>query len=70
MSAETRGALQLVAGSDLTDYAMQSPEDRRAVLNEFIFKHLEDDNFITLVEDMEACWARVGMGMKWVTDGL
>jgi hypothetical protein len=64
MSAETRGALQLVAGSDLTDYAMQSPEDRRAVLNEFIFKHLEDDNFITLVEDMEACWARVGMGMK------
>jgi hypothetical protein len=64
LSTGTCGVLQLGAGSDLANYALQSPEDRRAGLNEFIFKHLEDDNFITLVEDMEACWGRVGLGMK------
>jgi hypothetical protein len=60
----TCGVLQLAAGRDLANYALQSPEDRRAGLNEFIFKHLEDDNFVTLVEDMEACWGRVGLGMR------
>lgn len=48
----------------LTTYAMQSPGSRQAALNEFIFRNLEDDSFITLLEDMETCWARSGLGMK------
>jgi hypothetical protein len=42
---------------------MQSDEGRRAALNEFIFRQLESDDFLTLVEDMEASWARVALGM-------
>lgn len=49
---------------DLAAYAMQSNEGRRAALNEFIFKCLGDDNFLTLLEDMETCYARVGLGMR------
>lgn len=48
----------------LAAYAMQSEEGRRAALNEFIFRHLESDDFLTLVEDMETCWARVTLGMR------
>lgn len=47
----------------LTAYATQSDEERRAVLNEFVFRHLESDDFLTLVQDMETAWARVAMGM-------
>lgn len=61
---EKSAALDTGANDSLAGYAMQSEEDRRASLNEFIFRHLEDDNFITLLEDMETCWARVGLGMK------
>jgi hypothetical protein len=43
---------------------MQSAEGRRAALNEFIFQQLENDDFITLLEDMETAWARTGLGMK------
>ena len=49
---------------NLAAYAMQSDEGRRAALNEFIFRHLESDDFLTLVEDMETCWARVALGMR------
>lgn len=47
----------------LAAYAMQSDEERRAVLNEFVFRHLESDDFLSLVQDMETAWARVAMGM-------
>ncbi|KAL1801480.1 hypothetical protein ACET3X_001822 [Alternaria dauci] len=47
----------------LAAYAMQSDEGRRAALNEFVFRHLESDDFLTLVQDMETAWARVAMGM-------
>jgi hypothetical protein len=57
-------AIDPAANDNLASYAVQSEENRRAALNEFIFKHLEDDNFLTLLEDMETCWARVGLGMK------
>jgi hypothetical protein len=50
--------------NDLAAYVMQSEEARRAALNEFIFKQLESDNFLTLLEDTETCWARSGLGMK------
>lgn len=49
---------------NLAAYAMQSEEGRRAALNEFVFRHLESDDFLTLVEDMETCWARVALGMQ------
>ncbi|KAF1938819.1 hypothetical protein EJ02DRAFT_353707 [Clathrospora elynae] len=48
----------------LAAYAMQSEEGRRAALNEFVFRHLESDDFLTLVEDMETCWARAALGMQ------
>lgn len=46
----------------LKAYAMQSDDGRKAALNGFIFKSLDDNNFITLVEDMETNWARIGLG--------
>jgi hypothetical protein len=64
MPNETSGVLQLAADKALANYAMQSPEVRQAGLNEFIFKHLEDDNFIILCEDMSGCWGLAGLGMK------
>lgn len=48
----------------LAAYTMQPDEARRAALNEFIFRHLESDEFLTLVEDMETAWARVALGMR------
>jgi hypothetical protein len=62
--AERENAIDSAANENLASYAMQSDETRRAALNEFVFKHLEDDNFLTLLEDMETCWARAGLGMK------
>jgi hypothetical protein len=63
-STETGLVLDATTDNDLAVYAMQSEEGRRAALNEFIFKHLEDNHFLTLLEDMETCWARSGLGMK------
>ncbi|KAF1911285.1 hypothetical protein BDU57DRAFT_560412 [Ampelomyces quisqualis] len=53
-----------INSDDLAAYAMQSEEGRRAALNEFIYKQLENDNFLTLLEDTETCWARTGLGTK------
>lgn len=47
---------------NLAAYAMQPADGRRAALNEFLFEQLQDDGFIALLEDMETCWARAGMG--------
>lgn len=47
----------------LSSYAMQSDDRRREALNEFILRHLDSNDFITLVEDMETCWARIALGM-------
>ena len=52
------------ADSALKAYTMQSDDGRRAALNEFIFKALDSDDFLTLVEDMETSWARLGLG-RW-----
>lgn len=46
----------------LKTYAMQSDDGRKAALNNFILKSLDDHNFLTLVEDMETNWARLGLG--------
>ncbi|KAH8730683.1 hypothetical protein GQ44DRAFT_605862 [Phaeosphaeriaceae sp. PMI808] len=51
-----------ITTENLAAYATQSADSRRAGLNEFIYQHLQDDNFLILVEDMETCWARTGLG--------
>lgn len=40
-------------------YAKQSDDVRVDVLNRFLLKHLEDDGFLKLVEDVEMAWARI-----------
>src|SRR5690242_883078 len=49
-------------GNALKAYAMQSDDARRAALDNFILKSLDNRDFLTLVEDMEANWARIGLG--------
>jgi hypothetical protein len=46
----------------LKAYAMQSDDGRKAALNDFIFKALDSNEFLALVEDMEMNWARLGLG--------
>ena len=46
----------------LKAYAMQSDDGRKAALNDFIFKALDSNEFLALVEDMETNWARLGLG--------
>jgi hypothetical protein len=57
-------AIGLNGNEGLAAYAMQSDEGRRAALNEFVYRHLESDDFLTLVQDMETAWARVALGMQ------
>lgn len=53
--------MSLNENNQLATYVMQSDEGRRAALNEFVYRHLESDDFLTLVQDMETAWARVAM---------
>jgi len=62
--AEQGGASEAAPKDNLSAYAMQSPEGRRAALNEFLFQQLENPSFLTLLEDMETCWARAGLPKK------
>ncbi|KAH7135503.1 hypothetical protein B0J11DRAFT_611431 [Dendryphion nanum] len=50
--------------ANLAAYAARSEDERMHMLNEFMIQQLEDDNFITLVEDLGGCWARIGLGLK------
>jgi hypothetical protein len=43
---------------------MQSSASRKAALDDFILKNLNSDDFLTLVQDMEANCARIGLD-KW-----
>lgn len=56
--------LRMDRNDRLKAYIAQPKEERRAALNEFIFRHLESDDFLTLVEDMETCWVKVALGIK------
>ncbi|KAL1594493.1 hypothetical protein SLS60_010253 [Paraconiothyrium brasiliense] len=49
---------------ELATYAQQSNEARLSELNNFIFQNLQDDNFLTLVDDMQMTWARIGTGLE------
>ena len=46
----------------LKAYAMQNDDGRKTALNDFILKALDNNDFLTLVEDMETNWARLGLG--------
>jgi hypothetical protein len=60
----TAPAILSDSGTTLEAYAMQSADGRKAALNDFIFKSLDSDDFLILVEDMETSWARLGLG-RW-----
>lgn len=49
---------------ELAAYARQSDNVRLNELNDFIFQHLQDENFLTLVDDMAMAWARIGTGLE------
>lgn len=34
------------------------------MINDLIFRHLESEDFLVLVEDVETAWARVALGMR------
>lgn len=57
-------AIGMNGNDGLAAYALQSDEGRRAALNEFVYRHLESEDFLTLVQDMETAWARVALGMQ------
>jgi hypothetical protein len=57
-------AMAMNENDQLAAYALQPDEGRRAALNEFVYRHLESDDFLTLVQDMETAWARVALGMQ------
>ncbi|KAF2837481.1 hypothetical protein M501DRAFT_957828 [Patellaria atrata CBS 101060] len=46
-----------------TQYASQSSDERMAVLDELFVSFIEDDNFITLCEDVSNCWRRIALGL-------
>lgn len=48
--------------NDLAAYAAQPKEDRLKVLDDMICECLEDENFVTLVTDVEESWRRIGLG--------
>lgn len=51
------------AKEQLAEYAAQSEEDRARALDNMICACLEDDDFGTLMEDIEKAWKRIGMGL-------
>ncbi|KAF2690029.1 hypothetical protein K458DRAFT_426875 [Lentithecium fluviatile CBS 122367] len=53
-----------ITRAELEVYAKQPNEVRMAALNDFILQHLEDDNFLTLVNDMDVCLARIPPGFR------
>jgi hypothetical protein len=47
----------------LAAYALQSDEGRKTALNDFMMQHIDDENFLTLVQDVSTCWSRIGLGL-------
>ena len=46
----------------LGNYADMPYNDRMAVLEKLIVAGVNDENFITLCEDVQSCWQRIGLG--------
>ncbi|KAF2874460.1 hypothetical protein BDV95DRAFT_333177 [Massariosphaeria phaeospora] len=64
MLSEIRDDTAANAGDGLAAYALQSPDGRMATLNDFMMQHLQDASFLTLVEDVDACWGRIALGLE------
>lgn len=61
-SKSNKRSLELDNSENLSEYAKQPGDVRRDALNEFIYYQLQSEDFLTLVEDMETCWARITSG--------
>ncbi|KAF2760290.1 hypothetical protein EJ05DRAFT_278632 [Pseudovirgaria hyperparasitica] len=49
---------------NMAQYAAQSVEDRRIMISNWMVRHIGDDNFVTLCEDVASTWQRVGLGLE------
>jgi hypothetical protein len=45
----------------LSNYASLSAHDRMSVVEDMIVKSVGNENFITLCQDVFACWQRIGL---------
>ena len=45
----------------LANYAAKPFDERMDVLQQMIIEGIQDDNFVTLCEDVSACWQRIGL---------
>lgn len=55
--------------NSLAAYAAQSDEDRLAAVDTFLCQNLMDDDFLTLCEDVERSWLRIGLGPSHAAGG-
>lgn len=49
--------------TNLSMYSAQSTEERKTIINDWMMQHLEDDDFLTLCQDVSGCWRRIGLGL-------
>ncbi|KAK0654210.1 hypothetical protein DIS24_g5432 [Lasiodiplodia hormozganensis] len=59
-----RNANQSDASKRLQSYAAQPSNAREDLLSEFFVSCIEDDAFITLCQDVNANWRRIGLGLQ------
>ncbi|GAB7349329.1 hypothetical protein MBLNU459_g8465t2 [Dothideomycetes sp. NU459] len=58
MSPDNNGAITSLDVDDLASYTTMPAKEREDWLNDFIYRHLEDENFLKLCVDVEGCWRR------------
>lgn len=46
----------------LANYADMKYEDRMSTIEKLMIENVQDENFITLCEDVHGCWQRIGFG--------
>jgi len=46
------------------NWAALNPSERLAILDNYFCERLDDEAFVKLCEDVEACWRRIGLGMN------
>lgn len=49
--------------NNLAAYAVQTRDERMAIIDDMICECLEDKNFVKLLEDVDQSWRRIGLGM-------
>ena len=61
-AALSAGSARSADQDALAGYAALNYEERMAVLEKLILDGVNDENFITLCEDVQGCWQRIGLG--------